>query len=154
MNLNFSAQNHFKSLRKTEEDANQFNNDLGVTPEFQKFVAKKLTQLLDETLIEQEIHGKVRKKRKIKGGVKLLKQSEVFLDADYVENPIILPKQDRLKAKTKNDSQDEMERIREAAVEPEGILSGDDVKHWTKLYTKPHFKYKKNSTGNLVLIDE
>lgn len=48
----------------------------------------------------------------------------------------------------------EAEKVREAAVEPETILAKKDVKHWAKLYTKPHFRYNANEEGELVLNDD
>lgn len=147
-----------KSLRKTQNDDDQFN-ELKVTPEFQRFVAKKLSQLLDAQLTEKitNKHRKTIKKRKSDsgdGGVKLLKKSHVYLDIDFVPEAPTVDRKARRKRRKIDDEDDELEKVKAAAVEPERILAQTDIKHWAKLCTKPHFKYKQNETGSLVLVDD
>lgn len=150
--LLFSEQLKAVSLRKRQDEDDQFN-ELKVTPEFQKFVASKLSQILDKQLssYSEVSDEKPRKKRKIKGGVKLLSSSQVYLDVNCVE---VEPVFKKVPIKKRPSESDEAEMVREAAVTPETILKKEELKHWSKLYTKPHFKYKANATGDLILIDD
>lgn len=89
------------------------------------------------------------KKRKGEVGVKLLRNSAVFLDVDAVESE----PQHRKKKIERRKVECETADVREAAVDPERILSKKDIKDWAKLYTKPHFEYRKNARGDLVLVE-
>lgn len=139
-----------RSLRKIQEEDDQFN-ELHVTPQFQKYIAGKLSQILDKKLADTLSESQtIEQKHTVGcgsssgGGVKLLRSSKNFLDIDFVENNT--PKRKRVKQKQLNS-----EDFKEAAVEPQHILNQIEIKHWTKLYTKPHFVYKKNTaTGEFV----
>lgn len=145
-----SKTSELKSLRKIQDEDDQFN-ELKVTPEFQKFVAGKLEQLLDKQLSTCTRNEKPAKKHKTNGGVKLLRDSQVYLDTEQSE-PI--HRKVQIGRGRKDDSKSETEKVREAAVDVERILGKEEVKHWAKLYTKPHFRYKANQKGELVLSDE
>lgn len=118
-----------------------------------------MVQLLDKKLSSATTthtpENNIAKRRKINGGVKLLRDSQVYLDIDYVQQSESVHRKVRIERRRENGDMQisEEEKVREAAVEPESILEKVDIKHWAKLYTKPHFKYKANEQGHLVLAD-
>lgn len=147
------------SLRKTQDDdTNKFNNELNVTPEFQKFVAKKLSQILEKQLSKDfDITANTKSIRKCKkdtksSGVKLLHASKHYLDVDAdAENDGTRRKQ--VKLGKRHDDADDREKCKEAAVDPQKILNREEIKHWAKSHSKPHFVYRKNAAGEFVLLE-
>lgn len=149
-----------KSLRYQNEEDDQFNN-LNVTPEFQNFVAKRLSKFLEEQLtsrMHNSPYVKKKKRKRFKTGVRLFRNSKDYLDVTEVENEINVQlsnvtKPTITKRNCDPDLNNESNKICEAAVSPEDILSKKEVQHWSNRSKAPVFRYKKTSSGELQYIE-
>ncbi|XP_067015332.2 protein CUSTOS [Anabrus simplex] len=119
-------------------------NVLGVTPDFQKHVAKHLMKIIDSQIHEVTATDEglaATRKAQEDGGVRLLRASRVLLSVE--EEPP--KKQKRLKpVKRVDDDRSEKERLSEAAVSADWILSKEAIKGWVK-NTKGEVISVKNS---------
>lgn len=144
------------SLRKCRDEDEQFNT-FGVTPEFQKYIGKHLSAILDKK-IEKNTISKVFNTICIKnesqaiGGIKLFSDSEYFLELkEYqVESNNNYVKHIRTHA---NKSHISKEDFRNLAVSGESILKKEDLKYWSKRTKGKIFSYKKLDNGQLMFLE-
>ncbi|XP_057670271.1 protein CUSTOS-like [Diorhabda carinulata] len=143
------------SLRKTVDENEQFNF-LKVTPEFQKYVAKQLSFILDKQLeknINYAVEDKVdRKKKKTTSGVKLFYNSDKLLKAGKSEElPIEKPVK---KFAVKRNILVKEEDLKSITVSGAEILSQKDIKYWSnRTKSKKLFNYKQDKNGTLQLVE-
>ncbi|XP_054266612.1 uncharacterized protein LOC128988886 [Macrosteles quadrilineatus] len=131
---------HLPSLRYSNADGvYQHNiNGLDVTPEFQKYVAKHLSKMLDQNLKEVDLTRKLgivkRKTSEEHIGVRLLYSSHKFISTEKVVDTSGAHNANYKKqARPKDiDSEEENNRVSQSAVSSEWILSGEAVKGWVK----------------------
>lgn len=99
-----------------------------------------------------------RKKRK-KGGVKLLSDSKYFLevtekstteDTESTRHNVLAKS---LKNKNKIDSEVTKDLLKQVAISAEDILSKKEVKNWSKRSKAAVFHYKKTKNGQLKLVE-
>lgn len=155
--LQVEADQVLPSLRPNQDEDDQFNL-FRVTPQFQAYVAKHLSKLLEEKLqkVMTTVNGSndtVPIKKNRKTGVKLLKSSLKFLRvSSSVDNTsTVQPKVTKPKRKFSEEiCQADLEIV---AVEPEDILSQKDTKYWSKRTKAPVFHYKVSNEGSLVEIE-
>lgn len=146
-------------MRYKKETDDQFNT-LNVTPEFQNFVAKRLSDFLEQQLksrLEVKKNVTETKCRKLKTGVKLFHDSNCYLEVTESENvnnglttKIKRPKITKRSCDT--DNQNESAKVNEVAVSPEYILNKTETKHWSNRSKAPVFNYRKISSGELIYI--
>ncbi|KAJ8909651.1 hypothetical protein NQ315_002916 [Exocentrus adspersus] len=152
------------SLRRTTDKDEQFNYFIKVTPEFRNYVSKQLSKILDRKLEKKfadlETPEAPRKKRK-KTGIKLLSESEQYLEIDVdhavEENRTVTAHNataKRLKNKKNHKSNGEIteEEFRKLAVSGQVVLRKKEVKHWSKRSKAAVFHYK-NKNGTLELVE-
>lgn len=146
-----------KSLRPVKEDFNSQFSMLKVTPEFQKYVAKQLAKILEASLQKRlsdlsENPVKRLKRKRIKDRVKLLSNSEMFLDvtADLKENLVNRGIENRPEIIPRDviNEEEQKDRLKSVVVNGNYILSQEELKTWaprnkTK-YNVTHYKQNKN----------
>lgn len=151
-----------KSLRPVKEDFSKQFSILKVTPEFQKYVAKQLAIVLEESLQKQlsdlsENPVKRLKRKRFKDRVKLLSNSKTFLDvtADLEERLVNRGIENRPEIISKDliSEEEQNGRFESVVVDGNYILSQEELKTWaprnkTK-YNVTH--YKSNKNGQLSL---
>ncbi|CAH0551365.1 unnamed protein product [Brassicogethes aeneus] len=141
------------SLRKSKDEDEQFNL-FHVTPEFRNYVAKHLSKLLEENLKKKliSVSDKCEKKKKRKGGVKLLRNSEVFIKISKNKDEAIERKRkDILPCVSQDVSENELKII---AVSGDDILERKGVESWCKRTKKKPFKYKKVKNGTFQYVPD
>lgn len=139
-----------ESLRKSNVEDAQFNI-FGVTPEFQRYISKQLSEILDRKLkkiTEFAICNEKPIENPTEGGIKLFSNSENFLETvEYHSNHSRKFSQkkyfDRLSVNEKN--------LAGIAVSGEAILQKHDLKYWSKRTKGKVFCYKKVKNGQLML---
>lgn len=144
------------SLRKCKDENEQFNT-LGVTPEFQKYIGKQLSAILDEKL-EKIIKSKVSNEKPVNGnnqtagGIKLFSDSEYFLELNenQVDGNIKHVKNTRKLTKKLQINEEDLKSL---AVSGEAILKKEDLKYWSNRTKGKVFSYKKVNNGQLMLIE-
>ncbi|KAK5638909.1 hypothetical protein RI129_013204 [Pyrocoelia pectoralis] len=135
------------SSRCRNKDADQFNT-LGVTPQFQAHVAKKLSEMLDKTLekrLTTKINSFVPQNSK-KGGVRLFKNSP---------KRIKLKKSINVQARVVrnvDDPDDNDDKFSEIAVNPADILKKREVANWSTKTKGTVLHYKQQPNGTLTFI--
>ncbi|XP_078036998.1 uncharacterized protein LOC144470064 [Augochlora pura] len=139
-----------KSLRHDLNKEERFEN-FGVTPTFQKYVAKKLDEIIEKSIIvkDKKDHSSIATTTDSTDnstGIKLLSSSVEFLTAE--REPEVLPK--RRKVEVTIDEVATLSRCKEVAVDAERILSKKDTKAWTSKRGEPEYKYRKLKNGTLV----
>ncbi|XP_032680558.1 uncharacterized protein LOC116848509 isoform X2 [Odontomachus brunneus] len=144
--------NKSKSLRTNLKQEDQFAN-FNVTTTFQNFVAKKLDEMLDKVIILKQ-HKSTdcveQQKRNKKSGIKLLSSSKNFLCITEVHTANEKKSKKHKRCHELVEDDDAISKFREAAVDPEYILSKLDTKAWTSKRPEPEFKYKKLKNGTLI----
>lgn len=144
------------SLRSRKDEDEQFN-DLDVTPQFRKHVADKLSEIIERRLTKQIRHvydDEPVLKSETESGIRLFRESRVHLKTDVDDIPTVKAKKPKIQRRNCEDAiVRESERIKEAAVDPEKVLSQDEVKFWAKTNTKPHFRYRKDENGQFSLVE-
>lgn len=144
------------SLRPIKDDQEQFNL-LDVTPEFQKFVAKRLGEYLEKDLQKKlafDIKYKPRKQRK-KGGVKLFHNSDDFISLKKdVVNELKLKRVEIKRRTVESDVADETVKIKSCAVDPNDVLNRKGTEFWTARKKGEVFDYKRIKNGQLVSIEK
>nr|CAD7204206.1 unnamed protein product [Timema douglasi] len=126
-----------RSLRYRDEE----NDQLHLTPEFKKFVAKHLSNAIEKEL--KEVKVKTRKDPKtadISEGVKLLSSSFSFLNGNEHSIPVRRRAPHGTKRKTlttyrsnssSGDSYSDMEDFASAAVSPDWVISKKGINGWS-----------------------
>ncbi|XP_020293541.1 uncharacterized protein LOC109859580 [Pseudomyrmex gracilis] len=148
-----------RSLRLSSNQENQFTN-FGVTSEFQAFVAQKLDEMLERTIkLKNKKFTKLRdveqKVKRKQSGIKLLSTSKTLLTAKEVtEIPVEqIPRPKKHKKHYEiSENEDDLAKIREAAVDAEFIFSGSETKAWSDKRSDLVFKYKILKDGTLEQI--
>jgi len=145
------------SSKISSKQEDRFIN-FGVTATFQSFIAKKLDEILEQ-IIELESNeitnycGEQKRKRNKKSGIKLLSTSKKLLNVTKVKKDYTKHKKrsKRNREIVEND-EDASSKFREAAVDPEHLLSKLDTKAWVNKRPEPEFKYKRLKNGTLIEI--
>ncbi|XP_063218056.1 uncharacterized protein LOC134528394 isoform X2 [Bacillus rossius redtenbacheri] len=121
------------SLRKNGEDGEQ--NDLRVTPEFQKFVARHLSQFIDQNLLEvEQTAAPVKGVDETESGIKLLAVSSCVLGTSREAAPESTSAQRRAASKRRGGrgaSKVTREDLASVAVSPEWVLTGQGTQGWS-----------------------
>lgn len=148
---------------RNKQDENDRFNLLQVTPAFQKYVAKQLSAILEKKLSKNliECPNNVFKQAKNKSRVKLFKNSASYLKVSktYESQQIACSakrkqiKKRKIVNEYESSSEDEENKLKTAAVSPEDILNKKDVQFWSKRSKASVFRYKKTTTGQLILIE-
>ncbi|XP_071571555.1 uncharacterized protein [Temnothorax nylanderi] len=147
------------SLSSKQED--RFTN-FGVTATFQSFIAKKLDEILERT-IELETRETInycaeqKRRRSKSSGIKLLSTSKKLLtitkvtdDCTERRDPKEIEKRSKRNRQIAEDDEDAFSKFREAAIDPERILSKLETKAWVNKRSEPEFKYKRLQNGILI----
>lgn len=154
---NCSEKEILPSLRKSQDEDEQFNV-FHVTPEFQTYVAKQLSSILEKRL-QKELRTAddvEPERKKIKSYVKLFRDSKHFLKiTDKYEVPVNLKKPNTKKYLNKKiDIGVKEEILKQIAVNPEDILNKTDTKFWSnRTKSNKVFNYKRVSDGTLILVE-
>ncbi|XP_034192531.2 uncharacterized protein LOC117609889 [Osmia lignaria lignaria] len=135
-----------KSLRKNvEEKQNEFSN-FGVTPTFQNYVAKKLNEILQNSVDDNnKVEDDIINEKGNDLGIKLLNSS---ITCVVTEKEV--EKSQKRKIETTIDDEENYIKCKEVAVDPEWILSKVETKAWTSKRKEPEFQYKRLKSGILV----
>ncbi|XP_030747597.1 uncharacterized protein LOC115876061 [Sitophilus oryzae] len=149
-----SETQQFPSLRLSKDENEQFNL-FHVTPEFQNYVARQLTKILDKYLedkIQNIEYSEIPKRKKYRSGVRLFSDSRHFLEEDkstfkhhHNSGKKFNRKQDSGQCISKN-------ILKVVAVDPETILSKQETKYWSNRSKAQIFRYKTSSDGILVEV--
>ncbi|CAL7938744.1 unnamed protein product [Xylocopa violacea] len=139
------------SLRKDSENQDRFFN-FGVSPSFQSYVAKQLDGIIEKSIrIKKKKVDDVTDEKESEDnncGIKLLNSSVDFLSAK--EESIEEKPQRKRKSETTIDHKETLVKCKEAALEPDRILSREETKAWTSKRKEPEFKYKRMKNGTLI----
>ncbi|XP_038217448.1 uncharacterized protein LOC119836244 [Zerene cesonia] len=141
-----------KSERYLEETSHY--NDVKVPLELQKRIGDKISSIINKNIQFVDIDPK-KHKRKIKGGVKLFKDSEDFLSCNededtYTESHNKEAK--KLKQERTKEDVDE-DQLKSVVVSGEYVLSKEETKYWKSRRKEKVFKYKSNGKGLLVAVE-
>ncbi|XP_076257077.1 uncharacterized protein LOC143194285 [Rhynchophorus ferrugineus] len=145
------------SLRRSQDEYEQFNI-FHVTPEFQSYVAKQLSAILEKRL-EQElttVDDIEPERKKTKSYVKLFSDSKHFLKIKDKYKVPVNPKKTNTEKdlKKKVDTEISEEILKQVAVNPEDILNKTDTKFWSnRSKSNKVFNYKRSSDGTLILVE-
>lgn len=139
------------SLRKCRDEDEQFNT-FGVTPEFQKYIGKHLSVILDAKLgniTKSKVSNKIPIKNETQtiGGIKLFSDSEHFLDQVESNNKYVKNTR-KYSGKVQISEKD----FKNLAVSGEAILKKEDLKYWSKRTKGKVFSYRKDN-GQLMLVE-
>ncbi|XP_008482426.1 uncharacterized protein LOC103519088 [Diaphorina citri] len=168
-----AAKNDLPSLRRTKEEDNFSSNHLSiqVTPEFQKFVAKKLETSLDRYLNEYlsensetekdhvNSNKKLKKASKSTSGIKLFKSSSDLIgefkeDTHDTDEKIRKHNQTNKINKKRNghdyNEKEEMKKFKAVVVEPDVILSRSETQAWSKQVKGEVIKVERTNANNKV----
>ncbi|XP_053617213.1 uncharacterized protein LOC128679176 [Plodia interpunctella] len=145
-----------KSERYLEEASHY--NDVKVPEELQRQIGYKLSDVIKRHIkfVDTEPYGV--KNGKIKGGVKLFKDSVGFLSAEDPKDTYTAvhnAESRKIKKKRKQIEQDDVnenDKIKVVTVDGEYVLSKEETKHWKSRRKEKVFKYKKN--GNILTAVE
>ncbi|KAK2579231.1 hypothetical protein KPH14_008200 [Odynerus spinipes] len=144
------------SLRKKVQEEDNFYN-FGVTTTFKTYVAKKLDTLLERTIQLDEENSKtstiIENKDKSNGncGIYLLSSSTNLLLTD--EDVPVESKNHKKRKKIIKEVTTDVSQFKEAAIDPERILSKIETKAWAERHKGSVFKYKKLKNGTLIEQD-
>ncbi|KAJ9590633.1 hypothetical protein L9F63_016344 [Diploptera punctata] len=123
------------SLR-TKLDKDQEYNHLKVTPEFQKYIAKHLSRIIDKQLEENcedlSISSKLSHvtEDEIVGGVRLFVSSANYLSTDTL--PLPRKKKKKRHVRDIEENLDDAEKYKSVSVTSDWITSGEAVSGWEK----------------------
>ncbi|XP_059051749.1 uncharacterized protein LOC131846453 [Achroia grisella] len=135
-------------------------NDVKVPEELQRQIGAKISKIIDRNIKFVDIEQNGIKKRKIKGGVKLFKDSDSFLSCEdvkdtYTEKHNAESKNMKKKRRTIEDSADnELDKISAVAVSGEYVLSKEEIKCWKSRRKEKVFKYKKQDKSKILTAIE
>lgn len=141
------------SLRKCKEENVQIKLS-GITPEFQEYLAKYLSIILEEKLeksTECVISNKKKKKKCRVGGIKLFSSSNNFIEFTGFE--VNINKYSKNKKKHLKEIPVSKEDFKNLAVSGNTILQKEDVKYWSNRNKGKVFCYRKNNDGQLIFIE-
>ncbi|XP_046733936.1 uncharacterized protein LOC124404105 [Diprion similis] len=143
-----------KSLRRNVELMKECNK-FGVSQDFKNFVAKQLAKSLDksvqEVVYENSSISKRKKSKNKSSGIRLLRNSKVNLSHVQEEN---FNYAKIYKRKTKDDSVEHICRCKEAAIEPDLILSKAGTLAWAETTKGTLYKYRTQDNGVLTEISQ
>lgn len=146
---------HLPSLRPVKDDQEQFNL-LDVTPEFQKFVAKRLGDYLEKELqkrLASKIEYKPKRKRK-ETGIKLLSNSKSYISLKEENCGTLNAKKMEIRQRTiDHENVDEDVKVKSCAVSPDDVLNKKGTEFWTERRKSEVFCYKRTKNGQLVCIE-
>ncbi|XP_026333175.1 uncharacterized protein LOC113240157 [Hyposmocoma kahamanoa] len=136
-------------------------NDVKVPEQLQRQIGAKVSNVIDKSIEFVDIRQNGMKKQKVKGGVKLFKDSEGYLSC---EGPIDTyteghnresKKRKQLKKKhIEADDLDECDKIKSVSVSGDYVMSKQDIKYWKSRRKEKVFKYKANGKSKLLLATE
>ncbi|EFA03353.1 hypothetical protein TcasGA2_TC013338 [Tribolium castaneum] len=136
-----------QSLRRSKDEDEQFNL-FRVSPEFQNYVAKHLSQILDKLLkerLETKNYENYVKPKRRKSGIKLLRDSVHCIS---VKTRDVAPQVK--KRQVEEDESDNEAKFRAVAVSADDILSKKDTKHWSTRSKAPVYAYYKTQQGLIL----
>ncbi|XP_015600137.1 uncharacterized protein LOC107270036 [Cephus cinctus] len=145
-----------KPSLRNQQCQDQFQG-FGTTQTFKDFIAKKLNDVLDRVIEEPNIHKNVRKRTRTKSisekqgvelGIKLLNSSKSLLTDIEIEH--VNCSKDMKVQKSMKDRMAEQSMIRDAAVDPEQVLSKIETKAWANNCRGKVFRYKQLQDGTLM----
>ncbi|XP_025995834.1 uncharacterized protein LOC105193021 [Solenopsis invicta] len=152
-----------KNLKTNLRQEDKFMN-FGVTPTFQSYIAKKLSEILErdielESSETSNCHSKQKRKKDKSSGIKLLSTSTNLL---IIKKKIREKKSENLEYERRfkrnrqivqgMEDDKSLSKFREVAVDPEHILNKLDTEAWVNRRPEPEFKYKRLKNGTLVEI--
>ncbi|XP_049879010.1 uncharacterized protein LOC126375945 [Pectinophora gossypiella] len=145
-----------KSERYLEEASHY--NDVKVPAEMQKRIGAKMSAVINKNVEFIDVQQNGIKKHKIKGGVKLFKDSKGFLSCEEVKDTYteIHNKESKkmLKKRKIEDELDESEKISGVAVSGEYVLSKEETKLWKSRRKEKLFKYKSKGKSKVLTAIE
>ncbi|XP_055709925.1 uncharacterized protein LOC129805772 [Phlebotomus papatasi] len=130
-------------------EAEEVDKELPVTESMQKFMSKKLSDLVaKQTYFVEESPRKKVSASPNDSGIRLLKDSQVYVKEENISNEQMeLPRAPKKKKKPKiSDELTENEKVQQSAICPDIILNQEDIRHWdTKTKGKIfHYREKKS----------
>ncbi|CAH0402633.1 unnamed protein product [Chilo suppressalis] len=148
-----------KSERYLEEASHY--NDVKVPEEMQKKIGAKISAIINKKVEFVNIEQNGIKKRKIKGGVKLFKDSVNFLSCEEIPDTYTevhnakAKKIERNKQKVDDVHLDDSDKINSVVLTGEYVLSKEETKYWKSRRKEKLYKYKKQGKSKvLTSIDE
>ncbi|XP_045503402.1 uncharacterized protein LOC123700273 [Colias croceus] len=147
-----TAEINQKSERYLEEASHY--NDVKVPLPLQKKIGDKISSIINKNIKFVDIEPK-KHKRKIKGGVKLFKDSEGFLSCNEEEDTHTESHNKEAKKLKQNRMKEDIDedQIKSVVVSGEYVLSKEETKCWKSRRKEKVFKYKSNGKGVLVAVD-
>ncbi|XP_013188337.2 uncharacterized protein LOC106133232 [Amyelois transitella] len=144
-----------KSERYLEEASHY--NDVKVPEELQKRIGAKVSDLIRKNIKFVDAEPIALKNRKIKGGVKLFRDSESYLSAEDPKDTYTAVhnaeyRKNKKKRKIEEDDKNENDKIKAVALDGAYIISKEATKHWKSRRKEKVFKYKEN--GNVLTAVE
>ncbi|XP_063833395.1 uncharacterized protein LOC135082525 [Ostrinia nubilalis] len=134
-------------------------NDVKVPAEMQKQIGAKISAIIDKKIKFVDVENNF-KKRKIKGGVKLFRDSSEYLSHEdakdtYTESHNAEAKKLRKKKKdTEYNNMDENEKLNATVVSGEYVLSKEETKCWKSRRKEKIFKYKSQGKSKVLTAVE
>ncbi|KAL0867522.1 hypothetical protein ABMA27_008301 [Loxostege sticticalis] len=134
-------------------------NDVKVPAEMQKQIGAKISAIINKKIQFVDVENG-HKKRKIKGGVKLFKNSEGYLSHEdpkdtYTETHNAEAKKlEKKKRRIHEDGLNENEKITSAVVSGDYILSKEETKCWKSRRKEKLFKYKSQGKSKVLTAVE
>ncbi|XP_044267899.1 protein CUSTOS-like [Tribolium madens] len=135
-----------ESLRRSKDEDDQFNL-FRVSPEFQNYVAKHLSQILDKMLkdrFETKNYENFIKPKRRKSRIKLLRDSPHYISVKIRK---VMP---QVKKSEVEDESDNEAKFRTVVVSPDDILSKKDTKHWSTRSKAPVYTYYQTEQGLIL----
>ncbi|CAH0713966.1 unnamed protein product, partial [Brenthis ino] len=150
-----------RSERYLEESTHY--NDIKVPDELQNRIGAKVSALIAKNIEFINIEGSKIKKRKIKGGVKLFKNSECFLSCEEVKDTDTelhnmkskkIHKHKKRQVDKNIEELSEIDKVNAVAVSGEHVLSKEDTKYWKSRRKEKIFKYKSSGKSKVLVAIE
>lgn len=132
-------------------------NDVKVPEEMQKRIGAKLSAVIQKNTRFVDVDPVQPKKRKIKGGVKLFKNSNGFLSCDDIKD--ISTEKHNCEAKLLKYSKvgpdsDDIEKLHAVTVSGEYVLSKEEIKCWKSRRKEKLYKYKVSQNSDVLVALE
>jgi hypothetical protein len=132
---------------------NEQRQDLNASLDMKLRVGDRISKIIENQITFVDVEDK-NVSNEIAGGVKLFSDSIDFL-TDKEEEIIFIQKKPKNRPKPYDEDKSKHDRVREASVDADYILNGDETKFW-KSRQKPKVYRYKSTKGSKVLtsLDE
>ncbi|KAM3959528.1 uncharacterized protein ACR2FA_006461 [Aphomia sociella] len=134
-------------------------NDVKVPEQLQRQIAAKISNIIDKNTKFVNVETSGIKKRKIKGGVKLFKDSDGLLSCEdqkdtYTETHNAESKKIKNKRRQLDSDGFDNDKLNAVVVSGDYVLSKEETKCWKSRRKEKLFKYKKQGNSKLLVAIE